>query len=115
MRRKLLRQFVPMAYTLYGSADTSGRHLMKTVLTWLVIFVTVPTVALAESCPKMAKDLARLRKEYHKFVTARNNKEKPITFEQVAEKLDEIVDLKHKMRKSACKIPPRSKPWEPKP
>lgn len=85
---------------------------MKTALTWLLLFLAVPTLAFAESCPKMAKDLARLRKDYHEFITAPKNEEKPITFEQVAAKLDEIVEFKHKMRKSDCKIPPRSKPWE---
>lgn len=81
---------------------------------WLTILLMIPTVGLAFSCPKLEKDLSLLRKEFHEFVSTPKKDGTVITFEEVAAKLDKIVDIKNEMRKKGCKIPPRPKPWESK-
>lgn len=87
---------------------------MHTFWACLIVCLLIPGAAVASGCPKLAKDLVRLRKEYHELVSNPKPDGNPLTFEEVVAKLDEIVDLKHKMRKSDCKIPARPKPWEPK-
>ncbi|MDQ7782001.1 MAG: hypothetical protein RDU20_03915 [Desulfomonilaceae bacterium] len=87
---------------------------MRSLWIWLILVVTPAAAAYASDCTKLEKDLTRLRKEFHEFVSASNREKVAITFDEVAAKLDEIVDIKNDMRKLGCKIPPRSKLWEPK-
>jgi hypothetical protein len=81
---------------------------------WLTVLLTIPTVGLAFNCPKLEKDLALLRKEFREFVSTPKKDGSAKTFEEVAAKLDKIVDIKNEMRKKGCKIPHRPKPWESK-
>ncbi len=85
---------------------------MRSVLLWLIILVTIPAVPAVSDCTKMERDLARLRKEFHEFVSAPKKDGTTITFDEIADKLDKIVDIKSEMRKEGCKIPPRIRPWE---
>jgi len=81
---------------------------------WLIILLTIPTAGLAFNCSKLEKDLALTRKEFREFVSTPKKDGTSKTFEEVAAKLDKIVDIKNAMRKNGCKIPPRPKPWDSK-
>jgi hypothetical protein len=71
---------------------------------------TLPLRAEAESCEQMAKELQKVRREYHEFVNHPTLEKGDLTFDEITARLDKIVDLKNKMRKAACKkIPPRPK------
>ncbi|MFH1116892.1 MAG: hypothetical protein V1792_23495 [Pseudomonadota bacterium] len=85
---------------------------MRSLLLWPVLLATVAGMGTAFGCTKLEKDLARLRKEFHRFASTSGKDGTSITFEDIAEKLDKIVDIKNEMRKKGCKIPPRTKPWE---
>jgi len=80
---------------------------MRMVRIFFVLAMLLPEIALAKSCGSMTQELARLRQDYHKYATAPPTDGTGITFDQLATLLDKIVALKHDMRKSECKIPPR--------
>jgi hypothetical protein len=63
----------------------------------------------AAGCGEMTKRLARLRLEYHQYVSNPQKKDGEPTFDGLVEVLDKIVDLKAEMQKVNCKIPPRTK------
>lgn len=81
---------------------------------WLIVLLTIPTVSAASDCAKLEKDLAVARKEFRDFVSTPKKDGTGKAFEDVAAKLDKIVDVKNAMRKNGCKIPPRPKPWDSK-
>lgn len=79
------------------------------ILTCAVLWA-LPLRAEAESCRQMAKELQKLRREYHELVNHPTLEKGDLSFEEITERLDKIVELKNKMRKAACKkIPPRPK------
>ena len=87
---------------------------MRKVQIFLVLAALLPGIAFAKSCGSMTQELSRLRQDYHKYVTSLPADGTTITFDGLAAILDKIVSLKHDMRKSNCKIPPRHKPLEEK-
>jgi len=69
----------------------------------------------AESCPAMARKLDQLRLEYHEYVSNRSTASGEIDFDELTDKLDQIVELKNTMRKANCaKIPARPKNFDAK-
>jgi len=91
-----------------------GRVQMSKPWIWLALLLTVPSLGFALTCPKLEKDLARLRQEYREFVSSPKKDGNTLSFEEIASRLDKIVEIKNEMRKKGCKIPPRPKPWESK-
>jgi len=87
---------------------------MRIVQIFLILAVILPGVAFAKSCGTMTQELSKLRQEYHKFATTPPADGAAIAFDELAAMLDKIVALKHDMRKSNCKIPPRRKFLEEK-
>jgi len=81
---------------------------------WLLICVCLllsgapAFAASSKSCAAMTRDLARLRTEYHAYVTSPAAKDGGITFDDLTQVVDKIVDLKNDMRKAGCKIRPRT-------
>lgn len=82
----------------------------RSVIPLFALLSLLPSQVAAESCADMAKELQKLRREYHEFVTHPTLEKGELTFEAITDRLDKIVALKNKMRKAACKkIPPRPK------
>lgn len=82
----------------------------RIMVLFLVLSAAFPIRLQAESCTEMAKKLQKLRREYHQYVNHPALDKADLTFEEIAARLDKIVELKNKMRKAACrKIPPRPK------
>jgi len=65
------------------------------------------------SCPALTRELNRLRLEYHQVALNRASSDDKTTFEQIAEKIDKIIEVKDALQKANCKIPPRPKYSEP--
>ena len=82
---------------------------MKILLSAILLILALPSAGLCESCDALAKQLVRLRGEYHGYATADEAQKKLTTFDDLTGKLDEIIEVKKKMRQADCKIPPRSK------
>ncbi len=85
---------------------------MKVVASLLLCVVFPGWVSAQKSCGAMTKELHRLRVEYHQTVNSPDAKMRRVGFDELAEILDKIVDLKNEMRKTNCKIPPRPKTFE---
>jgi hypothetical protein len=81
--------------------------MIKGLTAFLISTFLLPSVAAAASCPSLTKQLNRLRTEYQRYVTGSELKPDASSFDELAELLDKIVDVKAEMRKSNCKIPPR--------
>lgn len=81
---------------------------MKTLFCATLLILTLPTAGLCESCDTMIGQLTRLRNEFHRYATADEAQKKLMTFEELVTKLDEIIDVKKKMRQAECRIPSRS-------
>jgi hypothetical protein len=86
--------------------------VVKVVAGFLFVSLMLPSVAPAASCPAMTKELARLRLEYHRHVNGSEAKSDGAGFDELAEILDKIIDVKAEMRKSNCKVPPRPKSFD---
>ncbi len=87
---------------------------MIRILFVFAVAVILPGIACAKSCGSMTQELSRLRQDYHKYATTPPSDGAAITFDGLTAILDKIVALKHDMRKSNCKIPPRRKFLEEK-
>jgi hypothetical protein len=82
----------------------------RVLTTMSVLLMLLAQAVYAESCPAMARKLDRLRLEYHEYVSNRPPTAGEPDFDELTEKLDEIVELKNAMRKANCrKIPDRPK------
>ena len=58
----------------------------------------------------MARELERLRHDYHQYATSAPADGMPITFDGLVSILDKIIAVKRDMESSSCKkIPPRRK------
>lgn len=81
---------------------------------WLAILLVMvfPARAACDSCETMVEQLARHRKAYHSHATGGDAQMKSLTFDDLAAKLDEIIELKKKMGDAGCGVPPRSKRFE---
>ncbi|MBI4965665.1 MAG: hypothetical protein HY913_20475 [Desulfomonile tiedjei] len=86
--------------------------MIKIATALLLLSIMFPVVASAASCPALTKQLARLRSEYQRSANSPDLKPDGSGFDELAEILDKIVDVKAEMRKSSCKIPPRPKSFD---
>ncbi len=84
--------------------------ILKLLPTILISTLVCPTVTFAKSCAAMTKELEQLRLESQTYARSPSARSGGVTFEQLAEILDKIVELKAVMRKSNCKIPERNVP-----
>jgi hypothetical protein len=84
--------------------------MMRIALGLVFLMLAFADQAGAKSCASMKQELARLRVDYHKYVSSSGKGTGEITFEGLAEILDKIVALKAEMRKiDDCPPPPRPK------
>jgi len=83
--------------------------VIKVYALFLTFTLMLPGLGVAAGCPSLTKQLARLRTEYQRYVNGPDLKPDGSGFDELAELVDKIVDLKAEMRKSNCKIPPRPK------
>jgi hypothetical protein len=83
---------------------------MKILCAFLFCMAGLVDTATAKSCAAMTQELARLRSEYHSYVSRGSKESNEITFDGLVAILDKIVALKNDMRKAEpCPIPPRPK------
>ena len=80
----------------------------KHALIIIAVIFFLPHGAIAASCASMTKELQALRLEYHSYAANSSAKSGGKSFDDLTKILDRIVELKNAMRKSECKIPPRS-------
>jgi hypothetical protein len=85
-------------------------------ITWLAILliVALPAPAACDSCETMIKELARLRQAYHTNATGEDAEKKSLTFDGLAAKLDEIIELKKKMGEAGCEVRSKTSKFEAK-
>jgi predicted phosphohydrolase len=69
-------------------------------------------MAVRPDCKQMRKELTELRLEYHDFAKGNHDTWSEITFKRLCEILDEIVQLKQRMRESNCAPMSRKKNLE---
>jgi hypothetical protein len=89
--------------------------VIKVIVGFLLVTLMFPSLAAAAAagCPALKKQLARLRMEYQSYATSSELKPDGAGFDELAEILDKIVDVKAQMRKIPnCKIPPRPKSYD---
>lgn len=89
--------------------------MIKVLAVFLLFTLAFPSLAAAAAagCPALKKQLARLRMEYQRYATGPELKSDAAGFDELAELLDKIVDVKAQMRKIPnCKIPPRPKSFD---
>ena len=67
---------------------------MKILLSAILLILALPSAGLCESCDALAKQLVRLRGEYHGYATADEAQKKLTTFDDLTGKLDEIIEVK---------------------
>ncbi len=85
--------------------------ILKLLLTILILVLVFPTVIFAKGCAAMTKELEQLRLEYQTYARSPSARSGGVTFEQLVEILDRIVELKAAMIKlPKCKIPERNSP-----
>jgi len=73
-----------------------------------LLLMAIPAYAAEKkSCASLQKELSRLRTEYHEFASGSDKASGEISFDKLAEMLDEIIKLKQEMRDTDCKIRPR--------
>ncbi len=81
---------------------------MKTI--WLITLLAVLGAGkVGPDCLKMQKELSELRLEYHDYANGNHDTWGEVTFEKLSEILDQIVELKGRMRDANCPILPREK------
>ena len=87
---------------------------MKKIIIVLLLSLVCPGPAMAvrPDCKKMRKELTELRLEYHDFAKGNHDTWSDITFKRLCEILDEIVQLKQRMRESNCAPMSRKKNLE---
>ena len=85
---------------------------MRVVAAILLCIVFPGWASAQKSFGAMTKELYQLRLEYHQLVNGPDAKSRRITFDELVQVLDKIVDLKNRMRRSNCKIPPRPHVFE---
>lgn len=83
---------------------------MKVLFIITALLLVCTNVFAAESCPRLARELLRLRQEYHGLAVLAAEKKEKIEFERLGETLDKIIRVKSQMTKSECRIPERKKP-----
>ena len=82
---------------------------MKTI--WLITLLAVVGAGkVGPDCLKMQKELSELRLEYHDYANGNHDTWGEVTFERLSEILDQIIELKGRMRDAGCRnILPREK------
>lgn len=85
-----------------------GRIRKSAILISFVMLV-FPFLTNAQDCPRLNKELGRLRLHYHKQAQEVLSKTGTVGFQELTATLDRIVDLKNSMRRLNCEIPSRDK------
>ncbi len=86
----------------------SESEAMKII--WLITLLAVVGAGKAgPDCVKMQKELSALRLEYHDYANGNHDTWGEVTFERLSEVLDEIIELKGRMRDANCRVLPREK------
>jgi hypothetical protein len=84
--------------------------MLRTTSILLIATLVIPGTIQAQTCWEMTRDLAKLRQKYVDYVHWTVDDSETVTFEGLVAILDEIIEMKNKMRAENCKIPPRKKP-----
>lgn len=92
--------------------ETTPQPVARVSIIFTILVLIWTGGAWSESpttCAQMGRELARLRQAYHDYAREDAQGQRNVSFDILAEMLDEIVALKRRMRKSNCKVPPRSR------
>lgn len=73
----------------------------------ILCLATGAAAAPKTQCAEMRKELARLRIEYKRYASGAIPYTGEVQFETIAQMIDEIIELKRKLRKSDCDVPSR--------
>lgn len=89
-----------------------GSTKVSVIVVLLSLICAASANAVRPDCKKMREELTELRLEYHDFAKGNHDTWSEITFKRVCEILDEIVQLKQRMRESNCTPMSRKKNLE---